>query len=71
VLIGLRSAGAERDTAAAVAVERAEGHTWTAIGAMLGTSGRLPASPTAPATLSLLTRGEPRRGSQKAARRSA
>jgi hypothetical protein len=34
-----RRASAERDIAAAVAVARAEGHTWAAIGAMLGTSG--------------------------------
>ena len=34
-----RRAGAERDIAAAVAVARAEGHTWSALGAMLGTSG--------------------------------
>jgi hypothetical protein len=34
-----RVAGAERDLAGAVSVARAEGHTWAAIGAMLGTSG--------------------------------
>ena len=34
-----RLAGAERDIAAAVAIARAEGHSWAAIGAMLGTSG--------------------------------
>lgn len=34
-----RRADAERDTAAAVAVARAEGHSWAAIGAILGTSG--------------------------------
>src|SRR5579859_3023230 len=34
-----RRAGAERDIADAVSVARAEGHTWAAIAAMLGTSG--------------------------------
>jgi hypothetical protein len=34
-----RRARAEADLAAAVTVARAEGHTWGAIGAMLGTSG--------------------------------
>lgn len=34
-----RRAVAERDVADAVTVARAEGHTWAAIGAMLGTSG--------------------------------
>jgi|ERR1019366_4297901 hypothetical protein len=34
-----RRATAERDVAAAVVVARAEGHSWAAIGAMLGTSG--------------------------------
>jgi hypothetical protein len=34
-----RRASAERDIAAAVGVARAEGQTWAAIGAMLGTSG--------------------------------
>lgn len=34
-----RVAESERDLAAAVSVARAEGHTWAAIGAMLGTSG--------------------------------
>jgi nucleoid-associated protein Lsr2 len=34
-----RRAVAERDIADAVTVARAEGHTWAAIGAMLGTSG--------------------------------
>jgi hypothetical protein len=34
-----RVARSERDLAAAVSVARAEGHTWAAIGAMLGTSG--------------------------------
>jgi hypothetical protein len=34
-----RLAASERDLAAAVSVARAEGHTWAAIGAMLGTSG--------------------------------
>jgi hypothetical protein len=34
-----RVAGGERDLAAAVSVARAEGHSWAAIGAMLGTSG--------------------------------
>ena len=34
-----RLAGSERDLADAVSVARAEGHTWAAIGAMLGTSG--------------------------------
>ncbi len=34
-----RLAGAERDIASAVAIARAEGHSWAAIGAMLGTSG--------------------------------
>jgi hypothetical protein len=32
-------ATAERDIAEAVQVARAEGHSWSAIGAMLGTSG--------------------------------
>jgi hypothetical protein len=32
-------ASAERDLADAVTVARAEGHSWAAIGAMLGTSG--------------------------------
>lgn len=32
-------AEAERDLAEAVAVARAEGHSWAAIGAMVGTSG--------------------------------
>jgi hypothetical protein len=35
----LRRAAAEREISEAVAVARAEGHSWTAIGAMLGTSG--------------------------------
>jgi len=34
-----RVARGERDLAAAVSVARADGHTWAAIGAMLGTSG--------------------------------
>jgi len=34
-----RLADSERDLAAAVSVARAEGHSWAAIGAMLGTSG--------------------------------
>ncbi len=34
-----RRAIAERDLTAAVHVARGEGHTWAAIGAMLGTSG--------------------------------
>ena len=34
-----RVAGSERELADAVSVARAEGHTWAAIGAMLGTSG--------------------------------
>jgi len=34
-----RRATAERDVVAAVVVARAEGHSWAAIGAMLGTSG--------------------------------
>ena len=34
-----RVAAGERDLAGAVSVARAEGHTWAAIGAMLGTSG--------------------------------
>ena len=34
-----RLATSERDLADAVSVARAEGHTWAAIGAMLGTSG--------------------------------
>jgi catalase (peroxidase I) len=34
-----RFARSERDLVAAVSVARAEGHTWAAIGAMLGTSG--------------------------------
>jgi hypothetical protein len=34
-----RRAGSERDLAAAVSAARGEGHTWAAIGAMLGTSG--------------------------------
>jgi hypothetical protein len=34
-----RVADGERDLADAVSVARAEGHTWAAIGAMLGTSG--------------------------------
>jgi hypothetical protein len=33
------AAQAERDISEAVAVARAEGHSWAAIGAMLGTSG--------------------------------
>jgi hypothetical protein len=35
----LRRAEAEREISEAVAVARAEGHPWAAIGAMLGTSG--------------------------------
>jgi hypothetical protein len=35
----LRRAAAEREISEAVAVARAEGHSWAAIGAMLGTSG--------------------------------
>jgi hypothetical protein len=35
----LRPEQAERDISEAVAVARAEGHSWAAIGAMLGTSG--------------------------------
>jgi hypothetical protein len=35
----LRRAEAERDISEAVAVARAEGHSWAAIGAMLGTCG--------------------------------
>ena len=35
----LRRAEAERTISEAVAVARAEGHSWAAIGAMLGTSG--------------------------------
>lgn len=34
-----RRARAEADLASAVATARADGHTWSAIGAMLGTSG--------------------------------
>jgi hypothetical protein len=34
-----RLAGSERDLAAAVHAARADGHSWAAIGAMLGTSG--------------------------------
>ncbi len=34
-----RLAATARDLAAAVSVARAEGHSWAAIGAMLGTSG--------------------------------
>jgi hypothetical protein len=34
-----RVADGERDLASAVSVARAEGHSWAAIGAMLGTSG--------------------------------
>jgi hypothetical protein len=34
-----RVAGGECDLAAAVSVARAEGHSWAAIGTMLGTSG--------------------------------
>jgi hypothetical protein len=34
-----RVAASEQDLAATVAVARAEGHSWAAIGAMLGTSG--------------------------------
>ena len=34
-----RIADGERDLASAVSVARAEGHSWAAIGAMLGTSG--------------------------------
>lgn len=34
-----RLAAGERELAAAVSVARAEGHSWAAIGAMLGTSG--------------------------------
>jgi hypothetical protein len=34
-----RAAVSARDLAAAVSVARAEGHSWAAIGAMLGTSG--------------------------------
>lgn len=34
-----RRADSERELAAAVSVARAEGHTWAAVGAMLGTSG--------------------------------
>jgi hypothetical protein len=34
-----RRARAEADLASAVATARADGHTWAAIGAMLGTSG--------------------------------
>ena len=35
----VKDAGTLRDIAAEVAVARGEGHTWAAIGAMLGTSG--------------------------------
>jgi hypothetical protein len=35
----VRRAEAEREISEAVAVARAEGHSWAAIGAMLGTSG--------------------------------
>lgn len=35
----LRRAEVEREISEAVAVARAEGHSWAAIGAMLGTSG--------------------------------
>jgi len=35
----LRRAEAEREISEAVTVARAEGHSWAAIGAMLGTSG--------------------------------
>lgn len=34
-----RLAATQQDIATAVSVARAEGHTWAAIGAMLGTSG--------------------------------
>jgi hypothetical protein len=34
-----RLAGSERELAAAVKAARADGHTWAAIGTMLGTSG--------------------------------
>jgi hypothetical protein len=34
-----RLAGSERELAAAVRAARADGHTWAAIGTMLGTSG--------------------------------
>lgn len=49
-----RRARAEADLASAVATARADGHTWAAIGAMLGTSGEAarqrygPVAPAAP-----------------------
>ena len=64
-----RRAGAERDIAAAVAVARAEGHTWAAIGAMLGTSGEAARQRYGPGASQSAHEG--RRGGQKAARRSA
>jgi hypothetical protein len=63
-----RRAGAERDIAAAVAVARAEGHTWAAIGAMLGTSGEAARQRYGS---SATHGGRRRRGSQKTAPRSA
>ena len=65
-----RRAGAERDIAAAVAVARAGGHTWAAIGAMLGTSGEA-ARQRYGSGAAQPGHGGVRRSGQKAARRSA
>jgi hypothetical protein len=65
-----RRAGAERDIAAAVAAARAEGHTWSAIGAMLGTSGEAVRQRYGSGAGQSGHGGRRRRG-QKAARRSA
>jgi hypothetical protein len=64
-----RRAGAERDIAAAVRVARAEGHTWSAIGAMLGTSGE--AARQRYGSAAQPGHGGRRRSGQKDARRSA
>lgn len=66
-----RRANAERDTAAAVTVARAEGHTWAAIGAMLGTSGEAARQRYGTPAGQPAHGGRPRRRSQEAARKTA
>ena len=65
-----RRAGAEREIAAAVAVARAEGHTWVAIRAMLGTSGEAARQRYGSGAAEPAHGGRLRRSSRKAARRA-
>jgi hypothetical protein len=64
-----RRASAERDIAAAVGVARAEGQTWAAIGAMLGTSGEAARQRYCAPVGQLSHEGRPRRRGQRATTR--